>query len=62
MDGKVLHWGLVVLLLVVPMSVVALLKVLLRGRGGGEPGWGGMLLIGLCWVTALMLIVNRVVV
>lgn len=61
MDGKALHWGLIVLLLVVPMLLVAVLKLVFRRRGGIESGWGGMLLVGLCWITALILIVNRVV-
>ncbi|WP_300620345.1 hypothetical protein [Dokdonella sp.] len=51
-----------IIIALVPLSVAvtATANWLFRKRGGIATGWGGALFIGLCWVAALALIIQRV--
>ncbi|MBS0431849.1 MAG: hypothetical protein JSS21_05540 [Proteobacteria bacterium] len=57
-DGKV--WITLLIVLGCPVLVVALLNVLLRNRGGISPGWGGVLVVLLAGVMAVLLILDKI--
>lgn len=59
MDINRFNWMLALILIVAPVAVVGLLKLVSRKRGGSS-GWGGMLFIGLCWLIAMLAILDRV--
>lgn len=53
-------WTLLLVLIVFPVAAIALLNWIYRKRGGVDQGWGGVLLVGLCLITGLVIILKRV--
>ncbi len=47
-------------LLVVPLIAVAALNRIFRKRGGIGGGWGGAIFVGLCWITAVIVILVKI--
>ena len=45
--------------LAVPIAAMAMLNWALRNRGGFAKGWTGAVFIGICWVAAIVVIINR---
>lgn len=46
--------------LAVPLAAVALLNWIFRKRGGFARGWTGAFFIGICWIAALVFIIEKV--
>lgn len=53
-------WKMLLLVLLCPVLTVALLNVLLRRRGGVGPAWGGVLVVLLAGVVAVLVIFDKV--
>ncbi|MCW5581357.1 MAG: hypothetical protein KIS72_08455 [Luteimonas sp.] len=53
-------WKLLLVVLLCPVLAVALLNVLLRRRGGVGPAWGGVLVVLLAGVMAVLVIFDKV--
>ena len=53
-------WKILLIVLLLPVVVVGTLNVLLRKRGGIGPGWGGVLVIFLAGVMALLVILEKI--
>ncbi|MDR3387574.1 MAG: hypothetical protein P4L92_11015 [Rudaea sp.] len=49
-----------VIALALPMAVLAALNWIFRKRGGVAKGWAGAVFIGICWVAAMVIIIQRV--
>ena len=57
-DSKV--WITLLIVLVCPVLVVGLLNLVLHKRGGITPGWGGVLVVLLAGMMALLLILDTI--
>ena len=53
-------WNLLLVILLFPVLAVALLNVILRKRGGIGAGWGGVLVVLLAGLMALLVIFDKV--
>lgn len=53
-------WKMLLVVLVAPMLAVGLLHLLLRRRGGIGAAWGGVLVLLLAGVMALLIILDKV--
>ncbi len=54
------YWLWIVVLVIATSATAALvLKWLYRKRSGWAPGWGGVMLVSLCWIIVLALILQR---
>lgn len=53
-------WTILLLVLVLPILAVGLLNVILRNRGGVSASWGGVLVILLGGIVALLIIFDKV--
>lgn len=61
MDINRIDWLPVLILIAAPVALVGILKLLARKRGNVVgSGWGGTLLITLCWLVAMWVIVDRI--
>jgi hypothetical protein len=59
MDMSEKMWILLGVLFVFPLLLIALLNWIFRKRGGIGKGWGGALIVTLCWVVALAVILSK---
>jgi len=46
--------------LAVPLAAMAMLNWAFRNRGGFARGWAGAVFIGICWIAAIVVIIERV--
>ena len=53
-------WKMLLVLLLGPLLAVALLNLLLRRRGGVGPAWGGVLVLLLAGLMAVLVILDKV--
>ena len=53
-------WKMLLLVLVAPVLAVGLLDLLLRRRGGVSAAWGGVLVLALAGVVAVLVILDKV--
>ena len=53
-------WTVLLALLVVPLAVVGLLNLMLRRRGGVGLNWGGVLIVMMAAVVAVIVILQKV--
>ena len=53
-------WKMLVVVLLGPLLAVALLNLLLRRRGGVGPAWGGVLVLLLAGLMAVLVILDKV--
>lgn len=60
MEFNLYSWVTILGLFTLPVLVIAVLRFIYRRRGGIGTGWGGTLLISLCWLAALLSLVTRI--
>ncbi len=61
MDINRIDWWPALILIVVPVALVGILKLLPRKRRNAVgSGWGGTLLIAMCWLVAMWVILDHV--
>ena len=61
MDINRIDWWPALILIVVPVALVGILKLLPRkSRNAVGSGWGGTLLIAMCWLVAMWVILDHV--
>ncbi|HZV38031.1 MAG TPA: hypothetical protein VFF96_04705 [Pseudoxanthomonas sp.] len=61
MDINRIDWWPALILIVVPVALVGVLKLLPRKRRNAVgSGWGGTLLIAMCWLVAMWVILDHV--
>ena len=53
-------WKLLLVVLLVPIIAVWLLNLIFRTRGGIDAGWGGVLVVILAGLMALLVIFDKV--
>lgn len=60
MEFNLSSWVTILGLFALPVVVIGVLRFAYRKRGGIGTGWGGTLLISLCWLAALLSLLMRI--